>query len=171
MGYCWNVFYCCSYRGAKEAKRVPPLYVSVVLFCSKLYQNDKNNVYKVIQSRPCIAIAVAPHDPHFVCLIWSLTSSIGYVRLCTFPRNPVDTVLMVGNNDWRRKTLKRMYPGVRGRLVDLCKPTQRKYNVAVTTAAGTVSYFLLHIQYILLIMFVLCLTTKNSRFQKVLVGI
>eukprot|EP00752_Nemacystus_decipiens_P006829 g6131.t1 len=34
------------------------------------------------------------------------------------------------------ETLKRMFPGVRGRLVDLCKPTQRKYNVAVTTAAG-----------------------------------
>lgn len=39
-----------------------------------------------------------------------------------------------------KKTLKRMYPGVRGRLVDLCKPTQRKYNVAVTTAAGKVSF-------------------------------
>ncbi|CAM9923901.1 unnamed protein product, partial [Ectocarpus fasciculatus] len=34
------------------------------------------------------------------------------------------------------ETLKRIYPGVRGRLVDLCKPTQRKFNVAVTTAAG-----------------------------------
>eukprot|EP00904_Undaria_pinnatifida_P004394 jgi/Undpi1/13956/HiC_scaffold_9.g03607.m1 len=34
------------------------------------------------------------------------------------------------------ETLKGMYPAVRGRLVDLCKPTQRKYNVAVTTAAG-----------------------------------
>eukprot|EP00903_Cladosiphon_okamuranus_P011947 g11221.t1 len=34
------------------------------------------------------------------------------------------------------ETLKRMFRGVRGRLVDLCKPTQRKYNVAVTTAAG-----------------------------------
>lgn len=38
-----------------------------------------------------------------------------------------------------QQTLKRIYPGVRGRLVDLCKPTQRKFNVAVTTAAGRVS--------------------------------
>ncbi|KAI9988427.1 hypothetical protein PInf_021839 [Phytophthora infestans] len=34
------------------------------------------------------------------------------------------------------ETLKRLYPGVRGRLVDLCKPTQRKYNMAVTVATG-----------------------------------
>ncbi|CAN0393420.1 unnamed protein product, partial [Discosporangium mesarthrocarpum] len=34
------------------------------------------------------------------------------------------------------QALKRLFPGVRGRLVDLCKPTQRKYNVAVTAAAG-----------------------------------
>ncbi|KAG6584759.1 putative structural maintenance of chromosomes protein [Phytophthora cinnamomi] len=33
-------------------------------------------------------------------------------------------------------TLKRLYPGVRGRLVDLCKPIQRKYNMAVTVATG-----------------------------------
>lgn len=34
------------------------------------------------------------------------------------------------------ETLKRNFPGVRGRLVDLCKPTQRKYNMAVTVATG-----------------------------------
>ncbi|KAG1701853.1 hypothetical protein DVH05_010345 [Phytophthora capsici] len=34
------------------------------------------------------------------------------------------------------ETLKRLYPGVRGRLVDLCKPIQRKYNMAVTVATG-----------------------------------
>ncbi|ETI57448.1 hypothetical protein F443_00267 [Phytophthora nicotianae P1569] len=34
------------------------------------------------------------------------------------------------------ETLKRLYPGVRGRLVDLCKPTQRRYNMAVTVATG-----------------------------------
>ncbi|KAF4315661.1 hypothetical protein BBO99_00009220, partial [Phytophthora kernoviae] len=34
------------------------------------------------------------------------------------------------------ETLKRLYPGVRGRLVDLCKPIQRKYNLAVTVATG-----------------------------------
>ncbi|CAH0479920.1 unnamed protein product [Peronospora belbahrii] len=34
------------------------------------------------------------------------------------------------------ETLKRLYPGVRGRLVDLCKPVQRKYNMAVTVATG-----------------------------------
>lgn len=33
-------------------------------------------------------------------------------------------------------TLKRNFPGVQGRLVDLCRPTQRKYNLAVTVAAG-----------------------------------
>ncbi|TDH71545.1 hypothetical protein CCR75_001082 [Bremia lactucae] len=34
------------------------------------------------------------------------------------------------------ETLKRLYPGVRGRLVELCKPIQRKYNMAVTVATG-----------------------------------
>jgi len=34
------------------------------------------------------------------------------------------------------ETMKRLYPGVRGRLVDLCKPIQRKYNMAVTVATG-----------------------------------
>ncbi|POM61717.1 Structural maintenance of chromosomes protein [Phytophthora palmivora] len=34
------------------------------------------------------------------------------------------------------ETLKRLYPGVHGRLVDLCKPIQRKYNMAVTVATG-----------------------------------
>ncbi|KAI9914960.1 hypothetical protein PsorP6_007000 [Peronosclerospora sorghi] len=34
------------------------------------------------------------------------------------------------------ETLKRLYPGVRGRLVDICKPIQRKYNMAVTVATG-----------------------------------
>lgn len=32
--------------------------------------------------------------------------------------------------------LKRHFPGVHGRLVDLCRPTGRKYHVAVTVAAG-----------------------------------
>ncbi len=35
-----------------------------------------------------------------------------------------------------RETLKSLFPGVRGRLVDLCRPSQRKYDVAVTVAAG-----------------------------------
>ncbi|ETW10094.1 hypothetical protein, variant [Aphanomyces invadans] len=34
------------------------------------------------------------------------------------------------------ETLTRLFPGVRGRLVDLCKPIQRKYNMAVTVATG-----------------------------------
>jgi structural maintenance of chromosome 1 len=35
------------------------------------------------------------------------------------------------------ETLKRLHPGkVRGRLMDLCKPTQRKYDTAVTVAGG-----------------------------------
>lgn len=34
------------------------------------------------------------------------------------------------------KSLKRHFPGVLGRLVDLCRPTQRKFNLAVTVAAG-----------------------------------
>lgn len=60
-----------------------------------------------------------------------------------------------------------MYPGVRGRLVDLCKPTQRKYNVAVTTAAGTVSYFL-RVRYILLSMFVGVLQQRIHVYKKLL---
>lgn len=35
-----------------------------------------------------------------------------------------------------RETMKRLFPGVRGRLADLCKPVQRRYNVAVTVALG-----------------------------------
>ena len=34
------------------------------------------------------------------------------------------------------QTLQRLFPGVYGRLVDLCKPTQRKYNMAITVATG-----------------------------------
>ena len=33
-------------------------------------------------------------------------------------------------------TLKRHFPGVQGRLVDLCRPTQRRFNLAVTVAGG-----------------------------------
>jgi structural maintenance of chromosome 1 len=33
-------------------------------------------------------------------------------------------------------SLKRHFPGVHGRLVDLCRPTQRRFNLAVTVAAG-----------------------------------
>ena len=32
--------------------------------------------------------------------------------------------------------MKRHFPGVRGRLIDLCKPTQKRFNQAVTVAAG-----------------------------------
>jgi structural maintenance of chromosome 1 len=32
--------------------------------------------------------------------------------------------------------LKRHFPGVQGRLVDLCRPTQRRFNLAITVAAG-----------------------------------
>lgn len=32
--------------------------------------------------------------------------------------------------------LKRVFPGVRGRLVDLCQPTSKKYEKAVTTVLG-----------------------------------
>lgn len=32
--------------------------------------------------------------------------------------------------------LQRIFPGVRGRVVDLCKPTQRKYELAVSTVLG-----------------------------------
>lgn len=34
------------------------------------------------------------------------------------------------------ETMKRHYQGVHGRVIDLCKPTQRKYNLAVTVAMG-----------------------------------
>ena len=45
------------------------------------------------------------------------------------------------NNDEERllqaiTTLKRHFPGVQGRLVDLCRPTQRRFNLAVTVAGG-----------------------------------
>ncbi|GAA6023631.1 hypothetical protein JCM11491_006180 [Sporobolomyces phaffii] len=33
-------------------------------------------------------------------------------------------------------TLKRTFPGVKGRVVDLCKPTQQKYSIAVQTVLG-----------------------------------
>jgi structural maintenance of chromosome 1 len=33
-------------------------------------------------------------------------------------------------------SLKRVFPGVRGRLVDLCQPTSKKYERAVTTVLG-----------------------------------
>ncbi|GAA5851241.1 hypothetical protein JCM8547_004180 [Rhodosporidiobolus lusitaniae] len=32
--------------------------------------------------------------------------------------------------------LKRTFPGVKGRIIDLCKPTQQKYGLAVTTVLG-----------------------------------
>lgn len=32
--------------------------------------------------------------------------------------------------------LRRLFPGVHGRVTDLCKPTQKKYNLAVTVAMG-----------------------------------
>lgn len=34
------------------------------------------------------------------------------------------------------ETLKQLFPGVHGRVTDLCKPTQKKYNLAVTVAMG-----------------------------------
>ncbi|KAJ1445708.1 hypothetical protein M885DRAFT_625930 [Pelagophyceae sp. CCMP2097] len=36
----------------------------------------------------------------------------------------------------RAATLKRLFPGVRGRLVDVCAPVQRRFAVAVATAVG-----------------------------------
>ncbi|CAI5503032.1 unnamed protein product [Closterium sp. Naga37s-1] len=33
-------------------------------------------------------------------------------------------------------TMKRLFPGVHGRLSDLCKPTQRRFNMAVTVVMG-----------------------------------
>jgi len=32
--------------------------------------------------------------------------------------------------------MKRTYPGVRGRVAELCKPKQKKYDEAITTAMG-----------------------------------
>lgn len=34
------------------------------------------------------------------------------------------------------KNLQNMFPGVRGRLIDLVKPTQRKYETAISTVLG-----------------------------------
>ncbi|KAK3193546.1 hypothetical protein Dsin_024856 [Dipteronia sinensis] len=34
------------------------------------------------------------------------------------------------------ETLKRLFQGVHGRMTDLCRPTQKKYNLAVTVAMG-----------------------------------
>lgn len=33
-------------------------------------------------------------------------------------------------------TLKRLFKGVHGRMTDLCRPTRKKYNLAVTVAMG-----------------------------------
>ncbi len=33
-------------------------------------------------------------------------------------------------------SLQRLFPGVYGRVIDLCKPAQSLYNVAVTVALG-----------------------------------
>lgn len=33
-------------------------------------------------------------------------------------------------------SLQRLFPGVRGRVIDLCKPTQRKYEAAVEVVLG-----------------------------------
>lgn len=35
--------------------------------------------------------------------------------------------------------LRRLFPGVRGRVVDVCKPTQRKYETAAAAAAGVLA--------------------------------
>lgn len=34
------------------------------------------------------------------------------------------------------ESLKRLFPGVHGRMTDLCKPSQKKYNLAITVAMG-----------------------------------
>lgn len=34
------------------------------------------------------------------------------------------------------ENLKRLYPGVHGRLMDLCEPVQRRYHVAITKVMG-----------------------------------
>ncbi|KAK0550612.1 Structural maintenance of chromosomes protein 1 [Tilletia horrida] len=34
-------------------------------------------------------------------------------------------------------SLQKIFPGVRGRVMDLCRPTQRKYDLAITTILGT----------------------------------
>ncbi|VAI87619.1 unnamed protein product [Triticum turgidum subsp. durum] len=34
------------------------------------------------------------------------------------------------------KSLKRLFPGVHGRMTELCRPSQKKYNLAVTVAMG-----------------------------------
>ena len=34
------------------------------------------------------------------------------------------------------ETLKRLFNGVHGRITDLCRPTQKKYNLSVTVAMG-----------------------------------
>ena len=38
--------------------------------------------------------------------------------------------------DAQLSQLKRMFQGVHGRMTDLCRPTQEKYNFAVTVAMG-----------------------------------
>jgi structural maintenance of chromosome 1 len=34
------------------------------------------------------------------------------------------------------RSLKRLFPGVHGRMTELCRPSQKKYNLAVTVAMG-----------------------------------
>ncbi|GJY68886.1 structural maintenance of chromosomes protein 1, partial [Tanacetum coccineum] len=55
--------------------------------------------------------------------------------------------LAVKPRTWRRRGLlgdaylsqaavRRLFPGVHGRMTKLCRPTQKKYNLAVTVAMG-----------------------------------
>ena len=34
------------------------------------------------------------------------------------------------------ENMQRLFPGVHGRVIELCKPSQKKYNAAVTIAMG-----------------------------------
>uniref|UniRef100_A0A453RW71 SMC hinge domain-containing protein n=1 Tax=Aegilops tauschii subsp. strangulata TaxID=200361 RepID=A0A453RW71_AEGTS len=38
--------------------------------------------------------------------------------------------------EYHRMSLKRLFPGVHGRMTELCRPSQKKYNLAVTVAMG-----------------------------------
>lgn len=64
-----------------------------------------------------------------------------------FEIEKINTTMREANDDHRKNkdeerllqaisTLKKHFAGVHGRLVDLCRPTQRKFNLAVTVAAG-----------------------------------
>ncbi|KAJ3262920.1 Structural maintenance of chromosomes protein 1, partial [Chytriomyces hyalinus] len=62
-----------------------------------------------------------------------LTEILGKLKDAHADRNESDRD---ARNRKNLETLQSIFPGVKGRLIDLCKPTQRKYETAVATILG-----------------------------------